>query len=51
MEATLDDLLIDDDPGGPDQSAEDALDALHAYPWPEWVRRLYRRLLDAAVRP
>ena len=43
--------MIDDDPGGPDASAEAALDGLHLYPWPEWVRRLYARLLETAVWP
>lgn len=43
--------VIDDDPAGPDQAAQDAVSAIYRYPWPRWAVAVLERLTEAAVWP
>lgn len=43
--------VIDDDPAGPDQTAQDAVSALYGHPWPRWAVAVLERLTGTAVWP
>lgn len=43
--------IIDDDPAGPDQTAEDILASLQRTTWPKWAQRLLERLIEGAIYP
>lgn len=44
-------IVIDDDPAGPDQTAEDILAEMQKTTWPRWAHRLLERLMEGIIYP
>lgn len=42
-------VIVDDDPAGPDQIAEDILASMQRTTWPKWAQRLLERLIEGAI--